>query len=77
MKKVKAQRLERYNKYFKMEGEIDLSKTFSTGDVCPETGWYVCKYHPYIEKWVKKDDVFPDCHKVNCGHTEWHPFAKK
>ena len=60
-----------------MEGTIDLSKSFSTGDVCPETGWYVCKYHTYIQEWVAKDDVFPNCHKANCGNTEWHPFQTK
>lgn len=60
----------------KEQGNVDMSIIFRTGDFCKKTSWYICKDHPYVEKWVVEGDTFPKCSKVNCGNTEWLRFSK-
>ncbi len=55
-----------------MSDPIDMTKEFSTGSICDESGRYCCKSHTYIEQFINKDDEFPKCQKANCGRTEWY-----
>lgn len=61
----------------KLDGQMDMSITYSTYETCPESGWYVCKHHTYYEDvWLEKGESFPKCSKVNCGRTEWYRLSK-
>jgi hypothetical protein len=60
-----------------MKNTIDTSKTYPTGELCPESGQYCCESHTYLEKYVKKGDFFPKCSKSNCGYTNWFKVITK
>jgi len=60
------------NQKFSQRDPLEINDNWKTGAICPETGQYICEMHPYIEKWVVKDDVFPKCDQKNLPHnTTW------
>lgn len=54
------------------------NKNGKTGTKCLETASYCCEKHPYIEKFVQKEDYFPQCDQRNIPHdTVWSKIVKR
>lgn len=56
---------------------FEWDENWKTGTECPETGWYICDMHPYVEKWVVEGKVFPKCDQKGLPHsTTWNKLVK-
>lgn len=56
-----------------MAEEIEtFGDQYQTKDECPQTGTWICKGHPVIEKHLKKGEIFPKCHQGAGHNTIWH-----
>lgn len=44
----------------------------TAGEICTESGTYLCTTYPYIEKYVSKGEQFPSCDQKGIPHnTTW------
>jgi len=50
---------------------LTYNDQYGTGDICPDSGRWVCKDHPYIEIVIKKGEIFPKCRKRGHNATWW------
>lgn len=56
---------------------FETNEENKTGTICTESGTYLCTMHPYIERYIYKDDQFPACDQKGIPHnTIWGKIIK-
>ncbi|WP_417353107.1 hypothetical protein [Flavobacterium alkalisoli] len=57
---------------------FEINEENTTGEICTESGTYLCTMHPYIEKYVSKGERFPSCDQKGIPHnTTWGKIIKE